>query len=695
MNEATIDYAEKTPAELARVAQLEALTHLGPFVMNEFTQAATHRRATVNGVNIDEKLMSCLRDINGRYSSEEEQKINQLRQPVLFIQHADLKRRTCNAMLGQLFFEATDPPWALKRTPVPEVSDEDAMALARKVLDDWYDTVFIELVGQGATPEEAQELVAQIPPDPLAVAEYAKTRRDEIDNLRNEESEKKVDRMSVKIHDQTLEGSFSEAFKQCIDYASTYGTCVLKGPCRRLRKRVHFVNGECKLAPTEVLEWEAISPFDCYPAKGVTSIQKGNLCIRVRYTPKELRDMAKIGPENGYFPDAIKRVLDAFPNGDLRIIQPIDSEKSRLENDGSVGLVPTAILEGIEFWGDINGAMLIEKGIIKTTEGEPVEPDDYYDTHCIVFNNEVVFASLTDEKLGRYLYKGTFYRVPNSWWGDGPVEKMRDPARSFNASWRAKCVNVTQCSGPVQSINVAKMLPGQTYEQSPYKQYLYSDPTGQMRDPVNFKTVDANITELWGDLEATQKLFDTVTGIPSNTHSNDTAASAGRTYNGLLLIMTAAKQGANEIVFSLFQDVLKPALIYLYRYNMLFDEDPSIKGDCEVDAGGLLAIMVREQNRNYLESFLNMAVASPAVFNVIGDVGMGELLRTYIHLLQGINPDKIVPSEEEIEKRRAMKAIEDQVLAAAQAGAGAAPGQTPAARAAAPQAPRQTPMEAI
>lgn len=655
----------------------EDLTKLGPYVMAGWTLAKTHRRES----GIEERLLQCLRDISGVYSADETAKITALNQPLVFIPNPDLKRRTCNAILRSVFFESYDPFYRLSPSPVPEISNDDAAKIADEVISEYTAVRISEFVDQGYPIQMAEEMAYRTPPDPDALAEYVESKRSEFDNKRTEEAKIKVERMSSKIKDQRLDGGYDEAFMQVVDYCSSFGTGVLKGPVRRIRNRVHFDGGKCVLKPTEVLEWEATHPLNSYPEKGSRDIQKGGYYERVEYTARELSDMAKLGTENGYFPDAIRRVLNLYPNGGCVLIEPTDSERSRLENNGTIVITTTSILQGIEAFLDVKGSMLRSLGILAKDDGTAIDDDEYYDANCIVIAGEVVFCTLTDEMFGRPLYKGVFYKVPNSWWGYSPIDKMRDPVRAYNNAYRAKCVNTSCCSGPMFFYNAAKLLPGQKVEVRPYAAVGWSDPIGNSQPPVRAFQPASNIDEITRDLDSIEKLIDHVTGIPSTSHMDDTAASAGRTYNGMLLLIQAQKQGANDVVLSLFNDVSRKALTYLYRYNMLYDPDEGIKGDCEVEAGGLLAILTREQNRAALESFLNMVIASPVIQQKIGDPGMMELLRVYIQTLDGINPDKIIPSEEERARRQKIAEIQNGLamyqLGAPQAAQGAQQGVAP------------------
>ena len=677
----------------------ENLSRLGPYVMSMWRKASVHRQSasTVKG-SINEKLISCLRDVSGVYTSEETRKITELEQPLVFINNPDAKRRTCNAIIRGVFIESADPAWTLKPSPVPDMSDDDLKKIADKTQADYMTYRLSTLVEQGMTIAEAQAVLPTLPPDPETYAAYSEAVRDEEDNARTEAARRKVDRMSRKIQDQLLDGDFTTALMEMVDYCSTYGTGILLGPIRRMKRVPTFTpDGQCVMTDKEVLCWEAVSPLDSYPAKGATSIRRGDFFRRVSFTPKSISAMLKMG--DGYYPANIREVLQRYPNGGLRMYEPFDSERKRLENDGSVMSSETSVIEGIEGWCEVKGSTLIDDmAITATPAGEPLDRDGYYDVNAVVVDSKVLFCAINDERFGRPLFKAVFYRVPNSWWGDSPVEKMRDLTRAYNAAYRAKCVNVSCCSGPMTFINTAKTHSGQNFKMRPYAVHTWNDPVGNAAPPVKLFQAASNIPEITEDLNATLQMMDVATGIPSPADADDAAASAGRTYNGLVLILNARRQGANDVIFSMYNDALKPALEYLYRYNMLFDSDAGIKGDCAVDVGGLLSILVRDQNTNKLEALLNM-MNNQYVAASIGQDGIAEILRQYIKTLSGVNYDKIVPSEEEIKRRQTLQEIQNSVAEQANRGGmnpnGSQPVATPSirVRSARPIAPKRAPVE--
>lgn len=134
------------------------------------------------------------------------------------------------------------------------------------------------------------------------------------------------------------------------------------------------------------------------------------------------------------------------------------------------------------------------------------------------------------------------------------------------------------------------------------------------------------------------------------------------TAQGLAMLMDAAQRGIKHVIFSLDKDVMRPSVTYMYRLNLLTHDDPSVKGDCEIDAGGLLAIISRDKNLNLIKEFLVLA-QDPAKAQVMGEEGVAALMREYARLLQYVNVDDIVPTKEQIEARKQAQMQEQMMMA--------------------------------
>lgn len=656
------DGVEPTPQEKKRAD----LQRLGPSVYDGWRKASEHKRNS----GMQAELEKCLNDRASKYDAAElaniQARIGTQQTPV-FIPFADLKARTAKTLILEVFLNSSDIPYTLDPTPIPDLPDSDLAGIAEETMRSYVQFRSMELAEMGAAPEQIEEVLAEEPPDKLAVAAYVKARKGELDSKRKEIAAVKAERSLQLMRDQQVEGKWHEAMMACGDDVCTFGTCVLKGPVPRSRERTRWAGDAIDLKTVTVDEWEAISPLDCYPSKGAVKITDGAFYQRVRYTAAELAGMKDLG--EGYFPSAIDNVLAKFPNGGLRLLEPEDSNIRRLQNDADNGMAADdSMLEGIEAWQSVRGSMLIAEGVTKDGDGNAIEPTKYYETNVMVFDQQTVFSSVTNKRLGRPLYKGVFYAIRGSWWGYGPMKCLRDPLRMYNAAARDLCVNMAECSGPRMVIgDMTRLTPNTNVRGGPWSVIECLDPMKRGDIPIKYFQPASNSGEIFAVMERLEKLFDTVTGIPAYTHGSDTAAGAGRTYNGLLLIVNASKQGANDVVLSMFNDLMKPALEYQYRKNLLFDPNEDIKGDCEIKPGGLLSILLREQSLNRLSDFLQL-LNNPNIAKVVGQTGLATLLRQYSKLLQGVNPDKVVPSEAEMERRARLEEIEQELERAEKAG---------------------------
>jgi hypothetical protein len=113
---------------------------------------------------------------------------------------------------------------------------------------------------------------------------------------------------------------------------------------------------------------------------------------------------------------------------------------------------------------------------------------------------------------------------------------------------------------------------------------------------------------------------------------------------------------------------------------MRYGSDPDLKGDVQIVARGAAALVVKEQAQMRQNQFLQLALQSPIVQQVIGVEGIAELLRQGAKTLD-MNPDHIVPPIEILKQRmaQAQQAAMQQQMLANQASGQAAAGGSPAA----------------
>lgn len=638
--------AFQSEQSLGETKQARSLTALAAFVRNVFDDNVRFRQQT----GMDVELMDCKYAARGEYSPEDLAKRRAQGMPVVYAPLSDTKRRAANAWANDIFLNTAEKTYELRPTPVPDMPETLKAAIAAEVIQEWAMVV-------SPNPPQGEAQLA-------AVAEVAARRRDELQHLVEEEARRRAMRMDKVVQDRLTEGRWREEMTLAIDYASTYGTTVVKIVPRRRKRLARRVN-KYGVSTYHVkwetrLEFQAIDPLDCYPSKGSVSIGDGYFCQRIRYQPA---DLAAMQGQKGFIDDAVKEVLLHFGSGSgYRTFQPTDYEREQLDNDATAG-EPSTTVEGIEFWGTVMGGLLIDEGIAFDHKGKALERDALYDVDVIVAVDRVVYCEIIDPRLGRPLFKGTFYKTPGSWWGESPMKKMRHVQAVANGSFTSMVWNMGMASGPQVAITDYERLRDKDLTQRPWKVWVFEkNRVAATSDvPIKFFQPNTNSQELMAIYDRMSREADQLTGIPAYSYGSDVAAGAGRTASGLSMLMDAAQRGMKHVIFSLDLDLMRPMIDYLVRNEMLTNPDESIKGDVTIDPGGLLAVLSKDKTSAMLKEVLALC-QNPLVAQVIGEDGISELLRQVVVLIPHINPDRVVPTREEQEFRKLKAALEQMRL---------------------------------
>lgn len=642
MNEDTYESEQSTGS----TKEGRSLTALAAFVQNRFDDGVRFRQRT----GMDEELFACKYAVKGEYAPDELAKRSAAGLPLVYAPLSDTKRRAANAWAHEIFLNTAEKTYELRPTPVPDMPETIVKAIAAEVVQEWAAVV-------SPNPPQGEQQLA-------AVAAMAAKRRDELQNLVEEEAQKRAARLDKVIQDRLVEGRWREEMTLAIDYASTYGTAVVKILPRRRKRLARKVNkygvSTFSVKYETRLEFQAIDPFDCYPSKGSKTIQDGYFCQRIRYQPA---DIAAMEGEKGYIKDAVREVLQKYGTGSgYRTFQPTDHQVEQLNDDGTTGEEST-IIEGVEFWGSVMGGLLLDENIQFDHEGKALERDKLYDVDALVVAGRVLFCKILDPRLGRPLFKGTFYNSPGSWWGESPIKKMRAVQKIANGAITSLVWNMGMAAGPQVAITDYERLRDRDLTQKPWKVWVFDKPRQNTTSdvPIKFFQPNTNSQELMGIYDRMSREADSLTGIPAYSYGSDVAAGAGRTASGLSMLMDAAQRGMKHVIFSLDLDLMRPMIEYLVNHEMLTNEDEGIKGDVTIDAGGLLAVLSKDKSSAMLKEVLGLC-QNPLVAQVIGEDGISELMRKVVGLIPHINPDRIVPTREELEFRKLKEALEQMKL---------------------------------
>lgn len=641
--EAAMQVVEPAPLSVL-IPTTPRMSNLARFIRRVFKENADHRQMS----GIDQKLLDALRATKSEYSEAEKARFRATSLPTdIFTPLTVTKCRAALSQLNELFNSAVDKPWVVQATPMPEVPEFVAQEAWTGIVKDFMQIVAV--TGQVPTPEQMER--------------YAFSRMDEVVRKEVEWAKIRAERMDRKVFDQMTEGGWVDAFSEYCMNLVVYGTGIIRGPVPRVMLRSRVKSGRLggykyELEPREILSYEAISPWDCYPSKGAKKITDGHLCIRTRFTAKDLSQFASGKPsgahEDGeWFADTVEALLARYPEGGVKVeTQTYDLARSLLENDGPSDM-SRCTMEGIEFYGDVRGSMLMQLGILKTQDGDAIDAVRYYEVDAISIADFVVYCKIINPCIGRPLSKGVFYPEPGSWWGGCIAERLNCTQRLVNAALRNLVNNMAMASGPMVFVKDAGRLVDKgpdALKIQPWKVLKFNmGGYGQTDIPIGTLNFESRLVELLRLFEAAKTWADDDSGIPAYVYGNNAGTGGAlRTSSGLAMMTEAANKVMKAVMVDTDRMVVRDVVLRTVNYNMVYDTDLSIKGDCQVNPAGSIGIVLREAESNRRKQMMQLLL-TPAALQILGPKPFVEVFREESKTFGLSNIDDVLPSKEKME----------------------------------------------
>lgn len=619
---------------------------------------------------VEPRMLQSLRQRRGEYDPEVLAQLQEQNSSMVYMQITSNK---CRAAASWLRDALGDLPWSCEPTPVAEIEPELEMQVTKQQAP----AVLMQAMQMGYQPTQ-QELM-----------DMMEAMKDESSARVQSIASKKAERMTKKMHDQLLEGGFQEALDAFIDDLATFPAAILKGPVVRTRPSLKWVENpitkkkEVIVEDKYKLEWERVSPFDIYPAPDASDVDDGYLIERHRLSRS---DLAALRDVEGYSPIAIDGALAEYRNGWINEIA-VDTEREMAEGKATtMNENPSNLIEALQYWGPVQGSLLVEWGLKPEEIGDDFDPLQDYNIEAWLVGSFVIKLQLNPDPLNRKpYYKTSWENIPGAFWGNSIPDLCRDVQRVCNAAARALVNNIGIASGPQVVVDVDKIAQGaEITEMYPWKIWLSSDGRAMSpQAPVSFFQPTSNAGELMNIYNTFAVLADEHTGIPRYMTGSGVAGGAGRTASGMSMLMSNAGKSIKSVVVSVDR-VLKPAIERLYFYNMMYSDDDDLKGDVNIVAHGALNLQQREMQQQRLNEFLNIALSNPVVNQLVGPQGIAYMLRQVVDKL-GLESNKIIPTPEILRVQQYLQqmAMQQQMLmqqqlAAAQQQQGGQPqGQTP------------------
>ena len=585
--------------------------------------------------DVEDEMIASLRQRNGEYDVDTLNAIRAMGGSEVFVLLTSTKCRAAEAWINDVLRPVSEYPFSISPTPIAELPKPQEAQIKQEVYQ-----------VSAAVMTRAQQLGAVFNDADVIreLREYARTRKDESMAAVQEEANDRAGRMMLRISDQMAQGGWFDAFWAVVSDFVTLKAGILKGPVIRNKAVQKWMQdpGSGKWAVSMSKEFvpcfDRVSPFDFYPAPDSRGVDDGYVIERHKISRKELQSLIGVP---GYNAQNIRAVLDEYKQGLISPL-PIDTERAEIEFAGEINAERDGEkIEALEFWGAVQGNLLKEWGVSGN-----IDPEMDYEVNAWLIGRYVIRAILNPDKLGRKPYSVDSYeRIPGSFWGKGIPELMRDIQTVCNATARALVNNSGMASGPQVEVNMERCEDDE--EIYPWKIWQSDNKQMQESAAVRFFQPQIVVEPLLKVFEFFATLSEDQTGVPRWAYGNTNVGGAGETSSGLHTLMNYASRGIKEAISHL-DTMISSSVERCYDYNMMYDPDESIKGDCRVVARGSSSLVQREQQIVRTREFLQ-AINNPLDNEIVGYEGRAKLLREAAKGL-GLDVGEVIPEGKELKR---------------------------------------------
>ena len=450
------------------------------------------------------------------------------------------------------------------------------------------------------------------------------------------DARQKAKAMQTTIDDQLIESDYNAELRAVIHDAAKWGTGILKGPVVMNRSRKAWKKLETGEQAMVFIEEKApvsfrVDPRNVYPDPGCGSnIQNGKgIYERDELTAKRVRELAK---QKGYMEDQLRKVLEEGPKRSRALQEIRDEELTDIAED---------LFEKWEYTGEVDyddlaaaGVELGEKDQLRTVSAT-----------VVMINDTVVRAFINPLEDGSLPFDAFIWeKAGNTVWGYGVPYLMRAQQRVLNAAWRQMMDNAGVTSGPQIVVKPGVIQPAdKQWQLSARKIWYATDDVDDVRKAFTSFEFNSHQGELASIIEMAMQLADAETGVPTLMQGEQ--GTAPDTVGGMQMLMTSANVVLKRLVKQFDDLVTKPHIHRYYDWNMLYNDDETIKGDFSVDARGSSTLVVRDiQNQAFLQ--LLAAGANPLYGKYLDPKKLFERALQAQH----VDPAEVFKSDEEIEE---------------------------------------------
>ena len=588
----------------------------------------------------------------------------------------ELRKNIALSQMKEILSTSGHLPVKFSSTSHPDVPSYVTEERLKQILDEMMHVIVA--TGQMPTPEMA--------------AQFGRNRMAEILNTEREHANDEIALLERRVRDDFEEAEFIRDFNQGLEYLAIYGTALWEGPVPCVRwKNDWKEDGKIRRVAKPGVAFRAINPLDVYPSPDQTGVEDGAICIKVRFAPHDLwLNATEVGGDDAetgvWFKDTVADLLAKYPTGGVRLSWQDGDEKNREMRGQSTWCADAScMMEGISYYGQVKGNLLLRMGIVKTHDKKTVDPEDFYEVNAIVIDDYCVYCRIINPCMGRPLSKAQFYENADNFFGNSIAQRLISYQRVMNGCLQSLIVNMNMTGAPMGWISDASRLLDKSPTRFQFlggKIFAFKASTAgvalQSGPPMGVLRVDSRIPEILNVMNMAIKRIDDVSEIPSYTYGQNVTGGAGRTFSGLAMLTEASNRSTKMRIDHLSINCInRMAKMDAYRL-MIYDDKIGYTGDVEVVPTGVMGLVLKQQEMQKVLQLMQMVANNQFLVQTVGARGLMELFRQVLETYDIANIDKIIPSKGSLDLQEYVSRLQS-----------AANAQTAVSQAQQPQIPAQ------
>jgi hypothetical protein len=468
---------------------------------------------------------------------------------------------------------------------------------------------------------------------------------DEFEEAVKQYTNARCDKMELEMEDQMQLMKMRDIQKEVIKSGLRYGCGIIEGPFVTRVTEASYedtANGfEIKSVSKYAPSAEFLRIWDCYPDLTVSDIEDADyIWTRKVVNKQQLREIAKKG---GYYEDVITNFITENPSGNAKYEQwelDIETMNTNTTKNSRIGKY-----ELLCRWGNIDSKYAEMLGL-ETTNEEIFVNIWLLGNKVIKFIKNPLPATMT--KLSDIYHLFYFDKDETSIFGTGLPRISRDMELTMGGAMRQTLNNAAKVAGPQTIVNVDLLAPDEDPEDvAPNRVWKRwgrgMDAKYEAVKPLEF---ESHVTELISIFDKAMSIADLELSIPMWLHT-EPEKGGEKNFNEIAAKWPMHTISIKEVIKS-FDDCNGSFLESLYKWNMEFNPNKTLKGDFEVVTRGSTALLMKELKTQSLIMLSQSLSDEERLY-----IKTGEFLQEKMKMLLNDDLSNFIRTEEEVAEIRA------------------------------------------